>query len=271
MIEKNYLAKIFLIIIFAALHYSYAHALTDVFAVRNQDIKSESVNLFDARLVAEEQGTKDSFEILLKRLLPKEDYHKINNLKDESYRTILDVVILDERMTAFDYSAKANFIFNKQKVKKVLNERGIFFNDKRMASSLVIPVLCEDNNCTIWDEDDWIDVWDNMPKYLGMLQLKYTMGDLDDETSINPALSIKAKHEYFAKILKKYNASNVILVICNVNGDNFTIDIKCIDEAKIDSYTFKLNANGNRKQFYQTLADECLWKIDSYYKNYLRF
>ena len=277
MIEKDWLAKLFsLILLNVFFAVNVAQADPSLFMVEDVPIYAESMNLFDAKIEALDVATEDSFGVLLNRLLPRHLHWRVKNLSDKAFSSVDEVKIKDERMTAFTYSAKADISFRDKNVKKILNREGIFFVSKYSLPQLLIPVLFKDLRYSIWDDNDWEEIWGNIPNTFGLLQFKFMLGDLNDQANLDPLALTgdKLNFDYFASTLAKYGASEAVIVIGRHGKDKFEVTLKHLSQnaSNVTTTVYDYSPSSqNYREFYQKVATESLWVLDSYYKNHNKF
>ncbi|MCE2992410.1 MAG: DUF2066 domain-containing protein [Candidatus Jidaibacter sp.] len=278
MIEKTTLAKIFSVTLFFLwAQIAVAQDSTvqnEVFRVVDVRIKAESNDLENAESEAVRQGIQDAFKILLFRLCTDDQKWKIEHTNISNvFNFVKQTTIRDERKTAFKYMATMDIVFDEGAVKNFLGKNGFKYFTMYSPVQLVIPILKKNEKYVIWEDEEWMSAWGEMPSELGLLKLVYLMGDLEDNLILTPKTAADAKFPYFQKILQKYKAEEVILAIGFYADDKFKITLRHLssidDKSKTAEYKFKSEVN--TEEFYHNIAQNSLKEMDSYYKSYDSF
>lgn len=273
MTNKSFLAKIF----YALFAISIAHSALsydqedNVFLVENVKIYAESDDLDNARIEAMNNGTKAALRILLERLLPMENYWKIDNLDiSNASDTVRSKHVTFERMTATSYRGTVDFLFDEKLVKRILNRMGIYYVDQFSPQTLVIPVLHDGKTYDVWGNDAWYEAWGEMPVRLGLMRFNYTIGDLSDTQLIDARKIFTSKYSDDAAILKKYESEDMVLVLASIEKTKLNVAIRFLtkDRDKTKRLTFTIDSSVNEQDFYKEIALQVLEAADSFYKKY---
>lgn len=275
MMEKSLLAKLFSITMLCIFMWGEeAAAQNEVFVMMDVPLYAESNNLFNAKTEAIDIGITESFKNLVRRVALTSQHWKIANIKADSIMSaVKDVTLKNERKTAFTYRGVADITFDERIVKGILSRAGFQYLTMYSPVQLVIPVLYKGGKFIIWEDEEWMSAWGNMPNTFGLLRLSYLMGDLSDEMMLDPKLATTAKLPYFKAVMQKYNATEVIIAVGSYSGNKFNISLKHLsasdDKSKLFEYKFKSEVN--LEEFYEGVAKDSLETMDTYFKQYDSF
>ncbi len=246
----------------------------EVFIITDIPLYAGSNNLFNAETEAVDRGIIESFQSLVHRVSLAHQDWKIKDIKLASIMSaIKDIKIRDERKTAFTYSATGDFTFDEHIVKSILSRAGFQYYTSYSPVFIVIPVVEKDGEFLIWEDDEWMSAWGNMPNIVGLLKLNYLLGDLSDEVLLDPKLVATAKLPYFKKIMQKYNAQEILIVVGTYSGSKFKVMLRHLsdnnDKSKLIEHKFRSEIN--LEEFYENIAKDTLQIMDTYYKKYDSF
>lgn len=244
----------------------------DVFFVNDVDIYAESDNLENAKNEAYNSGTKQAFSKLMERMLPKEQWWKVNDItKQKAHLALKETYVIHERMTSHSYRGKIAFQFNEVEVKKILQRAGTFYYDKYSVPHLLIPVIKKENDFLIWQDTNWNSAWDDRPSRIGLFSYVYLMDDINDVDLLKKPDSFLQMRLYkFVPILERYGAEGIVLVIGETIEDKLklTIRIASRNSDTIRTFSYDRDPNIDDEEFYKNVASDALQKIDSIYKGY---
>lgn len=273
--EKSLLAKLFsitLLCIFMCI--GEARAQNGVFTINDVPLYAESNNLFNAETEALNRGVVESFKDLVRRISLVNQHWKIANIRTENIMpAVKDIKIRDERKTAFSYRAIADITFDERAIKSILGRAGFQFLTTYSPVMLVVPVLYKGKQAVIWEDEEWMSAWGNMPNTFGLLKLSYLMGDLSDEMLLDPKLVASAKFAYFKNIMNKYNATELIIAVGSYSGNKFKVGLSHLSENddKFKLLEYKFKSEVNLEEFYEGVAKDVLQNMDTYFKLYDSF
>lgn len=257
-----------LIIIVLVAFINSTFAAENIFCVPNVDVYSESDTLDNAKREAVNKGIESSFKMLLARLLPQETLWKVSSLKkNNAYDSLSEMNATFERMTSSSYMAKIDFCFNPKKVKTILNRMGIYYTDSYSPQYLIIPILIDGKSVSIWENDEWFSAWESMPAQLGLTRFSYILGDLVDETLIDPAAYAKKDYKNLSKVLSRYNAQEAYIIVADSSKARYNITIQNVSkDGKKYEMSVPVQPEINNEAFFKEMSTQILLKIDSIYK-----
>jgi hypothetical protein len=241
----------------------------EVFVIRNVEVSASSTDNYNAKIEAVNQGIKESYSTMLKRILPAKDHWRIENMRfDEIYQTVSDVRLQHERITALSYKAVADIYYDQEALKKLLYSQGVFFISQYSDEYLVVPVLCHGEKCWTSYDEKWDDAWGNLPLYYGLLKLKYLLHDLNDETLFDYANSMSATLDQFKGLQERYGTRQFILIKADVRDEGFTVNVRHLspDADTIFNTFYRLQDQDSTWDLYHKMALDTLDEMDTFYK-----
>lgn len=273
MTNKFILAKLFYAILTVCFALQ-AHASgqeDNIFFVENVNVYAESDTLDNAKREAMNAGTYKAFRTLLERLLPMENYWKIDNIEQsKAFDSMKSVNTTFERMTSSSYRATVDFMFDEKRIKGLLNRMGIYYIDSYSPQTLLIPILFDGKRYDIWENESWSEAWGEMPIKFGLMRLNYTIGDLSDTELVDPAKIFTSKFSDNSAVMKHYQSEEMILVLAKQEKSKLNVSVRFLTSTsdKTKQMYFAIKSNINEQEFYKEVATEILQAADSFYKRY---
>lgn len=238
----------------------------NVFAVNGLKAFADSDTLDNAQREAMNAVEQEAFVLLLKRLLPTSQSWKIDGIKkDQAFDLVESTNALQERKTSHSYMATVDVIFDKDKVRNLLNSLGITYADRYSEPMLVVPFIVEGNNKYIWSKDDWAEAWGGAPSVMGLQRYAYMLGDLEDINFFERKDLSQYEYKDFTLLLKKYEATDILIIEATKNKGTFLVKLRMItqndDITQETKHTIIDEADP-----YTGLIDDTLDKVDEYFK-----
>lgn len=244
----------------------------NVFFIKDIEIYAESDSLHNAKNEALIRGTKQAFTKLMQRILPKEQWWKIDEIANQrAHLAVKENFILSERMTARSYRARVSFLFDEVEVRRIVLRAGGYFYDKYSVPHILIPFLKQNNRYVLWQDANWNTAWDDRPSRIGLFSYVYLMDDIRDVGLLkNPESFINTKLHKFVPLLERYNAEGLVAVLGEQVDDKFSVTVRIAsrdkDTLRVFSYTREKDVED--AEFYKNIATDVFDKIDSIYKGY---
>ena len=214
--KKNYsyLYNFFLVLVFFFNEFSTNNALSKNYDI--SDIKVEEVYdiNFDKSKVVDKAFNK-AFKILFYKLIENKDKSKINiiSLKDKK-SLIENFSIGDEMFVDNKYIAKFNVQFNKRKILKYLNNKGLIPSSPTEIESFIIPILIDTNSNELYylNQNIFYKNWNIDTKNYHLIKYVLPNEDIEDYNIIKRNIG-NIENYNFEKITEKYNLKNEIILI----------------------------------------------------------
>ena len=113
----------------------------NIFAINNVKVNGE-IDLNFSREKYLNRAFKDSFEVLMSKILLTRDLQRISNISlKEIKKLISSFQILEESYSKDEYKASYKILYNDLKVKKFLSKKNISFSQSESISAVFYPVL----------------------------------------------------------------------------------------------------------------------------------
>ena len=173
-IQKVYIfftSFVLFIIIFST---TYLHATT--FRVSDIEISSPFVLNFKKSKVID-RGFQASFSNLLSMITTSGDRNKIKDISIKEIKSMVDYFIIsDEKFINNEYFAKLETTFNKKKILRFLEKKNIFPSIPLRNKVLLIPILVDVENESIYlfNDNIFYNNWNEEKKKLSVIRLLIT-------------------------------------------------------------------------------------------------
>lgn len=251
-----------------------AHAAEspDVYSVSKVKVYAESDSLDNARREALNQGIRDSFEIILKRVLPHSLHWKLDQIRQETaYDVMQEYKTSDERMTSNSYMATVDITFNGEEITKKLNLLGAKYATNYTGKFLVITNLTKKFQPI--KSEAWDKIWENAPDEFGLVRFTYPINDLEDFYVLSNLNKDVISLQILAPLLKKYEATGAYFISSNIKSGQVDSEILEVTADGIEQLNFpykmddKLSDEDNYKHLMLTLYEY----LDEKYKGVNKF
>ena len=169
--------------------------------------------------------------------LKSEWFGKSKGLHIDSYIAIKYVdgyEINKELVSSIRYRANIIVYFNKNLVRKLLQQRKIRFAETRSNDVLVVPVFDDGDGATLWFEPgDWRTAWLARPANEGLVPLILPLGDVMDMAAIEVAEALAPSHKALLALAERYGTREVVVssAVLNIPGPALENDLD-VDGAK---------------------------------------
>jgi len=152
----------------AALLWTAAAAANDVYTIANYPVEATARNAVTAKKLAIQQGRRDAFRSLIKRIVPVTAYKRIGPLDQIDPRPLTrSVAVRSERSSTTRYIAALDFTFSQAAVQEQLERAGIAFVDTPAPAT--IAVLIYGSSAAgigaigaVAGQQMWRSVWDDL-------------------------------------------------------------------------------------------------------------
>lgn len=238
----------------------------NVFEIKGLKAFADSDTLDNAQREATNAVEQEAFIILLKRILPASHTWKIDNIKkDKAFDLVESSNAYEERKTSHSYMATVDIVFDKDKVRNLLNSLGITYADRYSEPMLVVPFIVEGNNRYIWSKEDWAEAWGAAPSVVGLQRYSYMLGDLEDINFFEKKDLSQYEYNDFSMLLKKYEATDILIIEATKGSDTFSVKLRMITQNDDITQDTKYKVSDEADP-YTGLIDDTLNKIDEYFK-----
>ena len=209
-----------LFIIFFSTSYLYANT----FKVSDIEISSPIKLNFKKNRVIDE-GFQTSFLNLLSMITTSGDRDKIKNISINEIKSMIDSFIInDEKFINNEYFAKLETTFNKKKIFKFLEKKGLFPSIPIRNKVLLVPILvdAETNNINLFNNNIFYKKWNDIKRNYQLLDYLLPSEDLEDLKKIQEMSSSIETYD-FINLIEKYDLKDYIILIIYKNKNEIKI------------------------------------------------
>ena len=144
---------------------SVARAIKN-FNIKNLRIVNPRCNWPNQKALSTSVGDKEilkSYEILKSKNLLKKDLNKINDIKLNKIKNLVNnFQILEESYRKDEYKAIFKIFYNDIKVKKFLGQKNISFSQPKNISAVFFPILFINEELQTFDENFFYKNWSDV-------------------------------------------------------------------------------------------------------------
>ena len=266
---KEYILIILTATIFFLLTFKNVKAEENVFIVDNVKIEIETnVNFSREKYI--NIALKDSFEILMSKIVLSKDLGDVDNVDLKKIKNLISSFqIEDEIYRNNKYEAKFNIFYNEIKVKKFLSKKNISFSDPKKISAIFFPLLIINNEIIEFDQNFFYKEWLNVNIKNESINFLLPLEDLEDISKIS---KIKNRIEEInvEDFVNKYDVKNYVFAMMSYENNKINIYLTInFNKNKISKNTFyKINDINDEKELASILKDlklliTDLWKKEN--------
>ena len=220
--KKNlsYLYIFFLVIVFFFSEFSTNNALS-----KNYNIsKVEVVEIYDLKFQKSnviDRAFKKAFEILIYKITENSDRSIIKNISLNEIKSLIEnFSITNERFINDKYISEFNVQFNKKKILKYLNNKGVIPSSPNEIKTFLLPVLIDRNSNELYylNTNIFYNNWNLNYKKYHLIKYVLPSEDIEDYSIIKKNIN-NIENYNFNEIINKYNLQNeIILIILKSNS-----------------------------------------------------
>lgn len=218
----------------------------EVFTVRGVPVDVTAETAAAAREQAHAEGHVKAMEILLARLLPREDVARVRPLKPaEVVEYVKDFEVAHERTSDVRYLANMTFRFKPAAVRELLRANGLPFAETLSKPVLVLPIYGTAGRAQLWEESNpWRRTWADRRPGDWLVPLVVPLGDLGDIAALDVDQALSGDSERLAGLAQRYGADDILITQAVLSGD-------------LDAGTATLQVGTSRlgKQQHQTVVE----------------
>jgi hypothetical protein len=223
----------------------------EVFVVAPVSVDVTAESALEARSQALRMGQSMGWKRLLERLTLPGDAAGLIDFESEQLALLIQgFEVLRERTSAVRYLADLSYSFNRDEVRRALENAGIAFAETPSRPVLIIPVLTSEGVGVLWeDPNPWREAWQNLPSRDGLLPIVVPHGDLADIRDLSAVQALRGDQQRLRAVADRYGARDVVvaraarlfdrsdnlpvLEISMVRGNSTEADETIIDSIKV--------------------------------------
>ena len=257
--KKNYsyLNIFFLILVFFFNEFSTNIALGKNYNVTDVEVEEVYDINFDKSKVVD-KAFNQAFEILMYKLIENKNKSKISIIPLKDKKSLIDnFSISDEVFINNKYIAQFNVQFNKRKILKYLNKKGLIPSSPIEIEAFILPILIDTNLNELYylNQNIFYNNWKSARDYH---LIKYVLPNEDIEDYNIIKKNIQNIENYnFNEITKKYNLKNEIILIILKSNSQLRVfsKIKFGKKNLLLNNIYKLDDFGNEEEINKIIFD----------------
>jgi len=201
---------VFILIFLSIILSRQSSASNHILAIKKLEI-SKKIDLEFSRSKIIDEAFNRAFYRLLSQILNSTDINKLKNVHMKEIKTLIEnFKIKNEIFRESKYYADFDVYFNKNKLKFFLEKKNLFYSNPRKISVLFLPIIIEQENLYLFNENIFYKHWLNNKDQSGLINYIMPLEDIDE---IMKLISSQEKLENLdiIDIAEKYNTENYIL------------------------------------------------------------
>ena len=238
----------------------------NVFTINNVTVKGK-INLNFSREKYINKAFLDSFEILMDKILLSRDLAKVNNIKLEQIKSLVNSFqILEESYRKDEYKAKIKIFYGDAKVKKFLNQKNISFSQSENIAAVFFPVFFINDEIQNFDENFFYKHWTKIKINNELINFILPLEDLED---ISKIMEMKNKIEELDvdTLVNKYDIKSYVFALLDYQDKKLNIHIKTnFNNNKINKNFLYEVENINDELLLNSIAKDLKFKITDLWK-----
>lgn len=266
---------------------SVVSAQSSLFTVENITVDVTADNSVNAQDQAFEKAQRIAFATLAKRLVSEGQAQNVRTPDGLTLSTLIkDYEVTNEKLSAVRYIGTYTFRFNERAISKLFSLSGVSYTQNTSKTLLVLPVLKQNGETTIWSEDnDWMQAWSRVPVSSRLVPIRIPIGDLADMSDIDDSDALRYQRSKLDRMLSRYDATEAAIMIAapEAGGEKLRVSIYRTDRGRaeyVQDMTLEAQEGESAKVLYDrgvVTANEALqkdWKLKNSFneaqrKNYL--
>jgi len=240
---RQYIFIILTATIFVLVLISKSFCDENIFAVNEVKVEGKvDVNFTREKYI--NKAFLDSFKILMSKVLVSSDLNKIKKMKLNEVRSLISSFkILNEKYVKGNYEVTFSIFYSEKKIKSFLANKNISFSEPKDISVVLFPILFVEDQAKSFNENIFYKEWINVKVKNDVINFILPLEDLD-ELEVIQNIKNKIEEIDIAKIVKKYNNKNYVLLFMY------------FEKKKLNTY-IKMNFDGNK------ISKNIFYKIDN--------
>ena len=197
----------------------------NIFAINNVKVNGE-IDLNFSREKYLNRAFKDSFEVLMSKILLTRDLQRISNISlKEIKKLISSFQILEESYSKDEYKASYKILYNDLKVKKFLSKKNISFSQSESISAVFYPVLFINGEIQNFNENFFYKNWDDILIKNEIINFILPLEDLEEFSEIT-----KMKNEIekldIKNLINRYDVKNYVFALIEYQDKKLNVHLK---------------------------------------------
>jgi hypothetical protein len=197
-----------------------ARAEGGVFTVRGIPIDVTAGSAVEARKAAIAEGHRTAMDILLRRLVPADEFAALPPPSLDQIRNLAqDFSVANERTSNVRYLADFTVNFNPNAVQNLLRQSGVSFAVTSSKPLLVVPVFEDVGPPRLWLDNPWYDFWLSRPADEGLVPYFTALGDLGDMAALDAPAALSLNAARLRDLSSRYGIEEVLVTHAKLTGN----------------------------------------------------
>lgn len=198
---------------------SPAASVAEVYWLRGVEVDRSAATASLAREQAILDGQRLAWRRLLARIAPADGRTALGNLPAAELAGLIDSFeVENERGSGTRWIGAFGFRFRPASVRDLLRARSIAYAETPGRRVLVVPVLVQDGQALLWEEDNhWRTGWASVPPSDGLQPWSVPTGDLDDVALIAADQAAAIDRPRLRALAERNRAQGAIVVAAELD------------------------------------------------------
>ena len=184
------------------------------------------------------QAIKKGFDNLIKKILLKEDFQKVSDLRFEDIRELVAYYNISKNLEKKKNTINFSITFDKDKIHNLFYKRGVLYSDISEKEFYILPILSVENEIFIFSNNFFYKDW-KTTKDEELIEFILPIENIEIIQKINSLLDIEIN-----SLFKEYPNQNIAIAIIEYDEtkDN-KVYLKTRVQGKIISRSINLDKN----------------------------
>jgi len=253
---REYILIILTATIFSITFFSKSFSKENVFVIDNVKIETPiSTNFSREKYI--DKAFLYSFDMLMSKILLTEDLNKLNNVKLNQIKILINSFqIIEETYQQDTYKAIFKIFYNDRKVKKFLVQKNISYSETKNISAVFFPILFVNDELLNFSENYFYNQWTKLQVENELINFILPIEDLDDIKKIKE-IKNQAEEFNFDDLIKKYNTTNYVVTLMNYQNSKLSIYLKTnFNNSKLSkNISYKLTNINDKSKLKEILSE----------------
>jgi len=200
-------------------------SIENIFTINNVKVKGV-INLNFSREKYLNKGFKNSFLILMNKILLTRDTKKVSNIQLKEIKNLINSFkIIEEKYNKNKYIADYQISYNEEKVKKFLRKKNISFSKPDKISSVFFPILIINDEIKNFYENFFYKNWNEVEIQNELINFILPLEDLDHVAAISKSKE-SIENLDLDNLVNKYNVENYVLALMDYKSNKLNVYLK---------------------------------------------
>ena len=211
--------------IFFLLSTSQSFSEENIFSINNVKVEG-AIDLNFSREKYINLAFKDSFKMLMSKILIKKDFDKIKNIKLESIKKLIrSFKINDENFSGQVYKGNYEILYSERKVKKFLGRENISFSQPQKIVAIFYPIVISKNEIQVFNNNFFYKNWLNIEIKNNLIDFILPIEDVDDIAKISKHKN-RIENLKVSSFVKKYDVKDYVFALMSYDDKKLNIHLK---------------------------------------------